>query len=193
MNARPPYTFTGRDGLATYTQNAASIYIEKGEHIQIRGCIIHDSGNGIFIGAFDGQTKDILIEKCWIYDNGIEGSIYHHNTYTAANGITYQFNYFGPLREGCRGNNLKDRSAGTIIRYNWIEGGNKQLDLVDAEDTNILVSDPKYHQTFVYGNILIEHADDGNSQILHYGGDSGDESIYRKGTLFFYNNTVISL
>jgi len=49
-----------------------------------------------------------------------------------------------------------------------------------------------YHTTFVYGNVLVEHDDDGNSQILHYGGDSGDESIYRKGTLYFYNNTIVS-
>lgn len=32
----------------------------------------------------------------------------------------------------------------------------------------------------------------GNSQILHYGGDSGDTSIYRKGTLHFFRNTVVS-
>ncbi len=32
----------------------------------------------------------------------------------------------------------------------------------------------------------------GNSQILHYGGDNGTTSLYRKGTLYFYNNTVVS-
>ena len=47
-------------------------------------------------------------------------------------------------------------------------------------------------KTFVYGNILIEPDGAGNSQIVHYGGDSGDESIYRKGTLYFYNNTIVS-
>jgi hypothetical protein len=44
----------------------------------------------------------------------------------------------------------------------------------------------------VYGNILIEPDGAGNSQIVHYGGDSGDTTIYRKGTLYFYNNTVVS-
>jgi hypothetical protein len=39
---------------------------------------------------------------------------------------------------------------------------------------------------------LIDPDGAGNRQIVHYGGDSGDESIYRKGTLHFYNNTVIS-
>ena len=55
-----------------------------------------------------------------------------------------------------------------------------------------LVNDPGYRKTFVYGNILIEPEGAGNSQIVHYGGDSGDASIYRKGTLYSYNNTVVS-
>ena len=61
------------------------------------------------------------------------GSIYEHNAYTEALGIVYQFNHFGPLCASCLGNNLKDRSAGTVVRYNWIEGGNRQLDLVESD------------------------------------------------------------
>ncbi len=106
--------------------------------------------------------------------------------------MTYQYNHFGPLRTDCGGNNLKDRSAGLTVRYNWIESGNRQLDLVDAEDSAELVNHPSYHETRVYGNILVEHDGDGNSQILHYGGDSGTTADYRKGTLYFYNNTVVS-
>jgi hypothetical protein len=44
----------------------------------------------------------------------------------------------------------------------------------------------------VYGNVLVEPDGAGNSQVVHYGGDSGDVSTYRKGTLHFYHNTVIS-
>ncbi|MGH1388323.1 T9SS type A sorting domain-containing protein [Kordia sp.] len=191
-SVRPAYNFTTDNGQTdTYSSNAASIYIEKGEHIIIKDCIIHDSGNGIFIGANGGQTKDILITKNYIYDNGIVGSIFHHNTYTEALGIIYEYNRFGPLRTGTLGNNLKDRSAGLVVRYNWIESGNRQLDLVDA-GTSALYNDTSYASTYVYGNILIEPDGAGNSQILHYGGDSGTTSQYRKGNLYFYNNTVIS-
>jgi parallel beta-helix repeat protein len=189
QSGRPPFQFTGRSGLTNYGSNAASIYVENGQNVTIRNCILHDSGNGLFVSH---ASRNILIEGCWIYDNGIEGSIYEHNTYTAAIGIVYQFNYFGPLRTNCLGNNLKDRSAGTIVRYNWIESGNRQLDLVDAEDSMDLVNHPSYRKTFIYGNILIEPDGAGNSQIVHYGGDSGDTTIYRKGTLHFYNNTVVS-
>jgi hypothetical protein len=188
-SGRTPYQFTGRSGTSSYSDNAAAAYVERGRNVTIRNCILHDSGNGLFVSS---ATRDILIEGCWIYDNGIENSIYQHNSYTAAIGIVYQFNTMGPLRANCLGNNLKDRSAGLVVRYNWIESGNRQLDLVDAEDSMALVNDPSYRKTLVYGNVLIEPDGSGNSQIVHYGGDSGDESIYRKGTLHFYNNTVVS-
>ena len=191
-SGRPPYTFTGDDGTnLNYINNAASIYVEKAKHLTIRNCILHDSGNGLFIGAFDGLTEDILVEGNYIYDNGNNGSIFEHNNYTAAHNIIFQYNYFGPLRSGCLGNNLKDRSAGTVIRYNWIEGGNRALDLVD-DDGGGVSQFPEYSKTYVYGNVLIELNDGLNSQVAHYGGDSGNTNEYRKGTLYFYNNSVIS-
>jgi hypothetical protein len=187
-SGRPPYSFTGRSGVTDYANNSAGIYIEKGEHIIIRGCILHDCGNGLFCGS---QTTDLVVENNYIYDNGIEGRFYEHNNYTEAYGILFQFNHFGALRRDCDGNNLKDRSAGCIIRYNWIEDGNRQLDLVESDHEG-LYSDPVYRSTFVYGNILVEGEGEGNSQIIHYGGDGGDESTYRKGTLYLYNNTIVS-
>ncbi len=192
-SGRPPYSFTDDSGsVENYASNAASIYVEKAEHLIIRNCVLRDSGNGLFIGAFDGQTQDILIESNHFYDNGIEDSYYEHNTYTAAIHITYQFNHFGRLRADCGGNNLKDRSAGLVVRYNWIEDGNRQLDLVDAEDSAALVNHPDYQRTWVYGNVLWESDGEGNSQIVHYGGDSGTVSDYRKGILHFFHNTVVS-
>jgi len=188
-SGRTPYQFTGRSGLTAYSSNAASIYIEYGQNIVVRNCSIHNSANGLFVSA---ASRNITVEGCYIYDNGIDGSIYEHNTYTAAIGMIYQYNHFGPPRVNCPGNNLKDRSAGLVVRYNWIEGGNRQLDLVDAEDSMDIVNDPSYRNTYVYGNILIEPDGAGNSQIVHYGGDSVNTAIYRKGTLHFYNNTMVS-
>ncbi len=78
-----------------------------------------------------------------------------------------------------------------LSRYNWIEYGNRQIDLVDSDYPEIY-NDPSYRKTFVYRNILIEQYDVGNSQIVHYGGDSGDTTHYRHGVLYFYNNTIIS-
>lgn len=193
-SARPPYTFTAANGATqSYVNNASSIYVEKGENIVVRNCIIHDSGNGFFVASSDAlASRNILVEGNYIYDNGNPNSIFEHNNYTAAIGITFQYNHFGPLRVGCLGNNLKDRSAGLVVRYNWIEGGNRQLDLVDGEDSSLIRNDPRYRETFVYGNVLIEPDAAGNRQIAHYGGDSGVTSSYRKGTLYFYNNSIVS-
>jgi hypothetical protein len=192
-SAHESYSFTNdAGGVESYAQNAAAIFVEAAQDLTIRNCVISDSGNGLFVAASDGATRDIHIEKNWIVGNGNDGSIYEHNTYTAAIGIVYEGNRFGPLRPGAGGNNLKDRSAGLVVRYNWIEGGNRQLDLVDAEDSDVIVNDPSYGETFVYGNVLIEPDGAGNRQIVHYGGDSGLEDIYRKGILHFFHNTVIS-
>jgi hypothetical protein len=192
-SAHTAYNFTDDHGLTqAYAQNAAALYVERAQHLVIRNCVLTDSGNGLFVGAFDGDTRDITIEGNFIGGNGNDGSIYEHNTYTAAIGIVYQYNHFGPLRAGALGNNLKDRSAGLVVRNNWIEGGNRQLDLVDGEDSQVIVDDPSYRETFVYGNVLIEPDGAGNSQIVHYGGDSGNEALYRKGTLYFFHNTVVS-
>ena len=188
--ARPPYRYVADDQTTnTYADNAAAIYIEKGRHITIRNCTLQDCGNGLFAGAFGGVSSNLLVEGCRIFGNGISNSIYEHNIYTEVSGITFQFNRLGTLRQGCLGNNLKDRSAGTVIRFNRIENGNRQLDLVDSDTLWTL---PLYSNTYVYGNLLIEATNDGNRQIAHYGGDSGSTAQYRKGRLHFFNNTMVS-
>lgn len=193
-SARSSYSFTDDAGATqTYSGNASSIFLEKGENITVRNCIIHDSGNGFFVASSDAAvSRDILVEGNYIYDNGNVGSGFEHNNYSAAAGITFQYNRFGPLLAGAGGNNLKDRSAGLVVRYNWIEGGNRQLDLVDGEDTSIIRNDPRYRETHVYGNILIEPDAAGNRQMVHYGGDGANSANYRKGVLYFYQNTMVS-
>lgn len=193
-SAHPNYQFTDDSGnTQTYSNAASSIYVEKGENITIRNNKIHDSANGFFVASSeDTVSRNILVEGNYIFGNGIVGSAFQHNNYTAAIGITFQYNRFGAPRAGATGNALKDRSAGLVVRYNWIESGNRQLDLVDGEDSVQIRNAPEYRKTFVYGNVLIEPDGAGNSQITHYGGDSGTTADYRKGTLYFYNNTIIS-
>jgi parallel beta-helix repeat protein len=180
--------FTGSSTVQNYQLNAAGIYVEKGENITVRNCILEDNGNGLFVAY---ATTNMLVEGNYIFGNGNVNRYLEHNTYTEAHNILYQFNRFGPLCSGCDGNNLKDRSSGTVIRYNWIEGGNRQMDLVDAEGSAEIVAEPAYLQTHVYGNVLIEPDGTDNNQIVHFGGDSGTTADYR-GTLYFWNNTLVS-
>jgi hypothetical protein len=186
-SARSSYNYVGYAGnLGTYAANASPIRIEVGDHITIRNCIIRDGGNGLLSSP---STTALVVERCYIYGNGNVGSTQEHNIYTESNGIIFQFNRLEPLLAGASGNNLKDRSANTIIRYNWIQGGSRELDLVESDYLYML---PGYTTTFVYGNVLIEPLGDGNSQIVHYGGDGATLSHYRNGPLYFYNNTVVS-
>jgi parallel beta-helix repeat protein len=190
-SGRPPFTYTGPTGaVGSYNANAAAIYVEKGTNIVIRGCTFRDCGNGLFIAS---ATRNALVEGNYLHSNGNENSAYEHNSYTEALGIVFQFNRYGSLRPNCQGNALKDRSAGLVVRCNWIEGGNRQIDLVDAEGSVELQQSPLYRTTHVYGNVLIEPDNEGNNQIVHYGGDSGHTDSYRTGTLFFHHNTTVSL
>jgi parallel beta-helix repeat protein len=186
--ARAENTFTDDGGASVnYDDNASAIFLEGGANVTLRNNRFHDCGNGLFVAS---QSSNVLVTGNQIFDNGNVDSIYEHNSYTEAHGITFEFNYYGELCEGCPGNNLKDRSNGLVVRYNFIEGGNRTLDLVDSEYDTIYDA-PDYDDTFVYGNVLVELDDGGNRQIIHYGGDNSEE-LFRTGTLHFFHNTVVS-
>lgn len=198
-NAGPPGSFTDRDGKKTpWAENAAGIFVQRASHLTIRGCIIHDNMNGLFVGTAGAEelTTDVLIEGNYVYGNASTENYYQHNAYNESSGIVYQYNRFGPPKsgpQGVLGANIKERSAGVVIRYNWIEDGAHVIDLVDsqeARDPN--VADATFHESYVYGNVLVRGATASGSMV-HYGGDSGVFETYRKGTLHFFHNTVVVL
>lgn len=199
--ANPTHTFTNSAGtVTTFSQNAAAVYIERGSDITIRNCEISDSGNGFFAGSNDysqnggdgGMIRNVLFEHNDVHDNGTPNGASEHNIYTEGVNFTFQYNLLGPLRPTSLGANLKDRSAGTVIRYNDIYGGGHLLDLVHAQESaSITTQLPSYRETYVYGNILHD-APGITGSMVHYGGDDlGNTQDFRKGTLYFYNNTVI--
>jgi hypothetical protein len=166
-----------------FARNTAAVYVPAGDHITLRGLDVHHSGNGLFSWI---DSSDVLIEGCYVHDNGNVGSNFEHNVYTESRRITFQYNRLGPLLDGATGNNLKDRSEGTVIRYNWIEGGNRPLDLVEAEDLSPYDGSVP---TFVYGNVLIKIDDTGQDQVVHFGQDNG---LPPRTLLYFVHNTVYS-
>ena len=164
-----------------YADNAAGVFVQSGSNVIVRNCWIHSNGNGVFAGGKSQGTDNLLIEACRVEGNGVIGSAYHHNFYVSAEPMVVQYNYIGGLRSGADGQNFKDRGSGTVLRYNWIEGGpNGQLDLVEGGT--------KPAHAYVYGNVLIKNNTSGNGRLVHFGG----ESASRAGTLYFANNTVVT-
>ena len=200
-NAYYQYDYTGSNAATVpYFENAAGIFIERGEHITVRGVELESNGNGLFVASGDAEetrSRDIVLERSSVHDNGTPdvGQDQRHNIYTEADGMVFQYNEIGPMAPGALGAALKDRSAGTVVRYNRISGGARSLDLVDAEDSLPLAgNDPDYRTTLVYGNVIVNDAETNGadlSNMIHYGGDSGETDGYRKGVLYFVHNTVV--
>ncbi|MBU0484275.1 MAG: right-handed parallel beta-helix repeat-containing protein [Proteobacteria bacterium] len=194
----PDYQFTAMDGtLQNYGQGAAAIHANVVEHLTVSDCEISDNANGFFVlsrGSEEYLSRDILFEHNYLHDNGVVGSDQEHSIYTQASGITFQYNQIDALRPGAGGIALKDRSADTVIRYNWIVSGARTIDLVEPEDSyQLMLNEPGFSDTWVYGNIIInEYATTHPyaTNMIHYGGDMGETFNYRKGTLHFFHNTV---
>lgn len=162
-----------------YPANAAGIFIDKSASVKIRKCVVHSCGIGIITSYYPDVDRFVLSSSL-IYDNGkVEGERWGHNVYIGARETLIQFNRFGELHSD--GNNVKDRSQHTIIRYNWIEGGmSRQIDLVEYKKY-------KGADAYVYGNVVIQGRKILNPRMIVYGGDVGGS---RGGTLYFFNNTV---
>jgi len=190
-NARDTMSYTCDAGTSkSYLSNATTVRLVNAQNITLNNLELTNAHNGFMTSP---TTADITVRGCYLWGNGDDGNTGVHQNYTEANHITFEYNHLGLLASGADGNGLKDRSSYSIIRYNWIEDGARQLDLVDSADATIK-GDSNYGNDFVYGNIIIEQANPGISQnqIVHYGGDSGQTNNYRPGPLHFYNNTVIS-
>ena len=163
QNADPANTLTESDGTVTnFDTFACCIYVEYAQHVVIRGCELNGSCNGFFCNSKNNDTNelsaDMLIEHCWIHDNGYPGNYGVHNIYTESKGITFQYNLIGPLRPGADGEQIKDRSSGTILRYNTIIQGPGPGTAFWFEQTQggigIIDADPAYHTNYVYGNVF---------------------------------------
>ena len=195
----PMPAFAKPDGTAaTYYTGTGAIFVYGGEHVVVRGCVIHDTPNGIVSTGGSSEatvTRGLTIERCWLYHAGKGGQYHGNNVMTEGVGLTMEFSR---LDRGLNANdnaNVVDRSAGTIIRYNWIEGGAKLIDLIEPLGSPAIVSaDPAFSVSHVYGNVLRngtgDSATDG-SNVIRYGGDWSSAAVFRQGTLHFHHNTVV--
>lgn len=197
------------DGLtgapAAFHSFASCLYVEAAAHLVIKNNLLHNCGNGLFMNSKNSAlvelSQDILIEGNSLYNNGnpptagVSNGFSEHNSYTEARDITFQHNTFGNLRPGAMGDCLKDRSSGLVVRYNTFASDcGIALNLLDSTGGQALIwGDAGYAKTFVYGNVFdTTPAPTRGVTLASYGGDSGTPANYRQGTLYFYNNTMVT-
>ena len=181
--------------------DVAGIYAVIVEDFLVQNCQIRDNkGWGIFVNTKNEDEPDtsyrVTVRGSRLYNNGIENSYYYHNLYIQSYRALYEGNYIGQLRPTAEGSSLKDRSSGTVIRYNHIVASARAIDLVETEEGYSTVGkDPLYNEAWVYGNVIVNDDSDPNlvasGSLIHWGYDN-TLSQARKGTLHFYNNTILS-
>jgi hypothetical protein len=223
----PPYhaddvnQFVDWDGATRdWDDSAAGIRIQKARNIVVRGNEFYHLNTGLYIisqaYAENFMVRDILIEGNYFHENALVEDYDKHQAYIQGTGFTIQYNYFGSPIAGSLGNDLKMRTAGDVIRYNYFENGAHAIDLVDIEDYVELVMPwhfaqfvgtlpegardayrarqeadwAAYQATFVYGNLFHMVGEDAWPSVIHYGFDNSPFDR-RPGTLFFYFNTMV--
>ncbi len=170
-----------------YAKNAAGIFLWDGRNLKVKNCHIHSCGMGILTNSYP-KTSYFYLAFSRIHNNGdFTRESWGHNVYIQARKTMIEFNRFGEMFSD--GNNIKDRSNLTVIRYNWISGGmSPQIDLV--ENLRYGTQD-----AFVYGNFITHGKKIRNPKMILFGGDRVENKKQlgsRSGTLYFFNNTVIS-
>ena len=209
-------SFTDQHGVTRpYNSFGCGIYVEMARHLTIRGCEISFCGNGIFANSKNGgaeSSSDLLIEKNYLHDNGqpllpdpnnpgqlLSNGYHEHHIYVESDQAVYQFNRFGPLRTNCFGCMIKDRSAGTVIRYNEITATDTSdiFAILDPQGgAGYIDQKPNYPDAFVYGNILTWKGTSTGHQgdIVWFAAANGPKSYptQHRGTLYFYQNTIVN-
>ena len=139
-NVKNNFSYTRMNGSTdNYEDGAACIRIQSADNVVIRGNELENCGNGIFTmsqGYNEAHlTRNLLIEGNYLHGHGQAGSYREHGMYIQAIGVLYQYNRFGANAPGSSGVTLKERAAGSVIRYNWFDSGSsRMLDVVEVED-----------------------------------------------------------
>jgi len=179
--------------LGDWAQGAGCIRInDGGDYVTIRSNVIHGCSNGVFMSSTgDGEqlAEHLLVEGNEFYNNGgaTGDSSRSHQMYIQGSETVVQGNYLHDPRPNNGPTGIKDRSPGTIVRYNWIESGVIAIDLVEPQDHRSAVSShPLRNTAQIYGNVIIYTEDGGRA--IHFGEDVGLGA--RLGPLYVWNNTI---
>lgn len=190
--ARPPNSFTHHGEQLPYVNGSRAIWSAGGQYFVLQGMVIDNNGSGVFVQANDDPGS---LSKAWT----IRGSKFESNGHGARDHQIYlqavsdpaelnivEGNFFGPPRLGQSSvAQLKVRSTGVVIRYNYFNSSHRTLDIVEAQDAipDWMYSHYSeqeildwYRSSYIYGNVFVtDHAATTGqvaSRPLHFGADS---------------------
>ncbi len=200
------FRFTAENGtVASYDGFAACIYSRSVRHLVVRDTVLSNCGQGFYNWTGSGASDqfwealqvDTVLRNNQFVGNGNPGSYTEHQIYTESDGVIIEGNRFGAQRAGALGSQIKDRSAGTVIRYNAIEQSAEgwDIDLVEPQEGYATLGRrPGYRQAFVYGNVIVNKTR--GSNYVHWNEDhqqNQGRAVPPDGRLFFYDNTVVTV
>ena len=246
----PPYSgdnhaasYIGMDNAShLYNSHTGCLYVSRAQNVTIRDNEFSFCPVGVYVisrgldyGGDHYLTRNFMLEGNYFHDNGLVDDYNVHQAYIQGVNFVVQYNYFGnPIRwdidnsgtidndEASNGNDLKMRTVGELVRYNYFENGAHSIDLIDVEDFrpsvfpwffNLLADeDPsavtpaaratmerdwmKYQfGSFMYGNIFRR---DQKVHVQTMGasmvhfGSDNSPIDGRRGKLWFYFNTVVT-
>ena len=207
-------------GAGAWAVGAGSIRIGARD-VVVRGNEITDSSNGVFCisQATELETsmvRRVTIEGNYIYGNGEVGGFSQHNNYLQGDELLYQWNWVGTVRSGSGGGSVKIRMPYSVVRYNYIQGSARLLDMVELQDwhdygipssyyadnmptttptdplsiADVAVVAEHLQKDYIYGNVFDNNALNGNSAAfpIHYFPDVF-ANREKGGTGYFYHNT----
>ena len=197
QHARGGVSYTDINGAKrTLAVGSAGVRLWQADHVTLEGLEVYENDNGIFAktngtAVWSQFSPNLTVRRDHFWSNGLGTQC--HQSYIEVNGVVYEFNFYDLPKAGTSINQLKDRSAGMIIRYNFLLQAGRFLDLVETQDgQGVLLPLPSYRESFVYGNIFYMTAPPPTgATFIHYGFD-GVVSADRAGTLYVYHNTFVS-
>lgn len=197
INVKEGYSFKNNtNATQNYGKFSAAIYTPRVDYLYIKNCEFINNAQALFTNSKGGSEIDfssyLILRANYIDRSGYDDDDHEHGVYTQGYRTLIEGNFFGQAQGG---SSVKDRSSGTVFRYNKVQVSARGLDLVENEEEyyDNVKSDPLYHHAWVYGNIFIN---DNSSpmgfsiRIIHWGFDNSSANA-RAGTMYFYNNSVL--
>lgn len=189
---RSSNSYTHGNQTQNYQSYSRAIWSAGGQYIILEGMIFDDNNSAVFVQANDDPGS---LSKAWTirgskFENNGQGSR-DHQIYLQAVSDPGEYNivegnYFGPPTPSQTSvAQLKARSTGTVVRYNWFNSSHRTLDIVEAQDAipdwmyrNYSADEilRYYRSSYVYGNVFVNDFAANAGQVagrpLHFGADS---------------------